>query len=587
MSLFVSRSRLLRLAVLASLTACTGETNATKAGNPTASAQEGGPLQRDTLVIAASQDVQDLLYVVSQSAMDSPVIEALTFAPMDGDFDCRVTYNPEWAASWQFSEDGKGITLHLRDDVTWEDGQPVTAEDYKFSYDLIADPAVASPRADMLAHMEPDARPRVIDAHTVEFRFKEAYDRTTMLQQVNVTLAPKHVLDSPTLDRGSLRGHALNTAAPLSSGPWRLAAWEKNARVVLEPNPKFSGPKQYIPKLKRVVFKVVPEYAARLAELENGSVDLMDQVEVSDADVLAAEHPEIQLRRRGWRSMDTVMWNNVDPVDYKAKVASAKPGEQPAGVAPHRIFGDREVRRALASAIDIDKLIKDLLTSQATGDVYGRPAIGTITPALCGAHDDDVQRFAFDPDATRSQLESLGWTDSNSDGWLDKGGEPMRFTMITNSGNQRRAKAAVIIQTNLKAVGVDMQIEQLETNTFFERLRARDYEAALSGWAAGLNVDPDAIWGSDSPFNFTSYRNPRVDELIAKGMAEPDAEKAKPVWHELQQTIYDDQPYAFLYWMDEIVAVNNRFQNAAIDIISPYRKLYQWSVPVEKVKYLE
>ncbi len=567
------------------LPGCSGEEAAVKPGNPVPAAQEGGPLQRDALVIATPVDAKDLLYVVSQTASDSAIIEATSMSAMDGDFDCKITYQPELAASWQFSEDGKSITVHLRDDVTWEDGQPVTADDYKFTYDLVADPAVASPRLDMLSHMLPDARPRVIDAHTVEFQFKEAYDRTTMLSHLGIPFVPKHVLDSPGVDRASLRGHAINATAPLANGPWRVATWEKNARIVLEPNPKFTGPKSMIPKLKRVIFKVIPEYATRLLELENGSVDLMDQVLVADADKLAAEHPEIQLHRRGWRTLDSVLWNTIDPVDYKAKLDTAKPGVKPSDVKPNHLFGDREVRRALASAVDVDKLIKDLLTSQVTGEVYGRPAIGTITPALCGAHNDNLQRLPFDPASARTQLAALGWTDSNGDGWLDKGGEVMRFTMITNAGNQRRAKAAVIIQSNLKDVGVDMQIEQLESNTFFERLRARDYDAALSGFAAGLLIDPGAFWAPNAEFNFTSYRNPKVDDLIARGMSEPDYEKAKPIWPELQQTIYDDQPFAFLYWMDDIVAVNSRFQNTAIDILSPYRRLYQWSVPVDKVKY--
>ncbi len=123
------------------------------------------------------------------------------------------------------------------------------------------------------------------------------------------------------------------------------------------------------------------------------------------------------------------------------------------------------------------------------------------------------------------------------------------------------------------------------SNTFFERLRKRDYEAALSGWSAGLFVDPSAIWGPDSEFNFTSYRNPEVADLIAKGLSTPDPEAAKPIWMDLQQKVYDDQPYAFLYWMDEIVAVHSRFENTTVDILSPYRNLDDWSVPADKVKY--
>ncbi len=540
---------------------------------------------QDTLVIAAQSDAKDMLYVVSQAASDSHIIGATNWAAVDSDFDCKIKYKPQIAKEWTFSEDGKTLSLTLRDDLKWPDGTPVTAKDYKRTFDLVANPAVASPRMEHTRRMVEDARPKVIDDQHVEFHFTQAYDRDTMLAHASLPFVPAHLLE--TADVGSLRAHPLNATAPAANGPWRVATWEKNARLVLEPNPTFSGPESHKPKLRRVIFKVLPEYATRLVELENGSVDVMEAVLVSDADKIAKAHPDIRLHRRGWRSMDYVAWNAIDPADYKA-AASKTPDTEKVDVTtvkPHPIFGDRDVRRALANAIDVDKLIKDLLTSEATGEVYGRPSIGTLTPALCGVHNDNVQRVPYDPTVARARLAELGWTDSNGDGVLDKNGVPMRFSLMTNGGNARRAKAAIIVQANLKAIGVDAEIETIESNTFFERLRKRDYEAALSGWSAGLFVDPSAIWGEGSEFNFTSYRNPEVQALIEQGLSEPDAEKAKPIWMDLQAKIYDDQPYAFLYWMDEIVAVHSRFENTTVDVLSPYRNLEQWSVPADKVKY--
>ena len=541
---------------------------------------------RDTLVIAQLADAKDLLYVVSQAVQDSVIIEATSVDPVDSDFECRIKYKPAYAKSWKFSEDGKTLAMELRDDLHWQDGVPVTAEDYAFTMDLVGDPTVASPRMEQVARMVPGARPKIIDDTHVEFQFTQAYDQITMLAHAaSVPLTPKHLLEHA--DRASLRGNPLNAQIPVVNGPWKVAAREKNAKLVLEPNEAFTGPEEMRPKLKRIIFKVLPEYAIRLVELENGSIDLMEQVLVSDADKLATEHPEIKLHRRGWRSMDFVAWNSIDAADYKRLAAETPAGQKAdtSKVKPHPIFGDREVRRALANAMDVDKLIKDILTSEVTGEVYGRPAVSTFTPALCGVHNDAIQRIPFDPDAAKARLAELGWTDTNGDSWLDKDGAPMRFTLMTNGGNARRAKAAVIIQANLKIIGVDAQIEQIESGTFFERLRKKDYEAALSGWSAALFVDPSAIWGPESEFNFTSYRNPDVQALIEKGLAEPDAEKAKPLWLDLQQKIYDDQPYAFLYWMDEIVAVHSRFQNTTIDVLAAYRNLYEWSVPADKVKY--
>jgi peptide/nickel transport system substrate-binding protein len=577
--------RLLALAIpVAGLTTLVGYgcTGSAPTGEPAATTS--GP--RDTLVIAAQSDAKDFLSIVQQSAFDANLSEAVDYNLINTDFACELKPKPGLAKSWTFSEDGRTIRMDLREGVQWQDKTPLTADDVRFAYDLVADPKVASPRLEYTTRMKPDARPRVIDPHTIEFEFTEAYDRTTMLAHATgIAPAPKHLLDSPSVDRGSLRGNPLNVQTPLASGPWKVTTWEKNNRIVLEPNENFSGPDDEKPRLRRVIVKVLPEYSTRLLELQNGSVDLMESVLVADADKLAQEHPEIALHRRGWRSMDYVAWNSIDPADYKAKAADLGPGEMPKSVKANRMFADKEVRRALAMAIDTDKLIKDLLTSPVTGEVYGRPSVGTITPALCGVHNDSIQPVAFGKDAAKARLAELGWKDTNNDGWIDKDGENFRFTLMTNSGNSRRAQAALIVQANLKDVGVDVQIEQIESNTFFERLRKRDYEAALSGWSAGLFVDPSSIWGADSQFNFTSYENPKVAELIKKGLAEPDSTKAAPIWQELQAVIYDDQPYAFLYWMDEIVAVNNRFQDATIDILGAYRNLNHWQVPADKVKY--
>ena len=107
---------------------------------------------------------------------------------------------------------------------------------------------------------------------------------------------------------------------------------------------------------------------------------------------------------------------------------------------------------------------------------------------------------------------------------------------MTNSGNKRRANASIIIQATLKDAGIEVNLEQVESNTFFERLRKKDYEAALSGWSAGLFVDPSVIWksGPEYEFNFVSYRNERVDSLIEAGLAEPDPAKSAPIWMEMR-----------------------------------------------------
>ncbi|MEO0604762.1 MAG: ABC transporter substrate-binding protein, partial [Myxococcota bacterium] len=157
-------------------------------------------------------------------------------------------------------------------------------------------------------------------------------------------------------------------------------------------------------------------------------------------------------------------------------------------------------------------------------------------------------------------------------------------------GNKRRADIAVLLQAQLKQLGVDVNIEKLESNTFFERLRKHDFEAGLAGWAAGLYVDPSELWKCSTKeepheFNFTGYCNPEVDALIEKGLQTPDLADSAPIWKEIQAKIFEDQPYLFLWWMDEIVAVHERFEGVQSDVISRIHHLEDWEVPPEKVKY--
>jgi peptide/nickel transport system substrate-binding protein len=264
--------------------------------------------------------------------------------------------------------------------------------------------------------------------------------------------------------------------------------------------------------------------------------------------------------------MDFVAWNLQDPR-----------------------FEDPRVRRALAMATDVRGMIGKLLTS-ASGESYGRPAIGTITPALCGVHADEIAPFPYDVAAARALLAEAGWVDGDGDGVLEKDGRDLAFTLTTTVGNKRRADASILIQDHLKQVGVSVRLEKLEVNAFFGNLRERKFEAALAGWSAALFVDPSGVWSCDkegarNENNVTGYCNAEVDALVAKGLSTPDPQQAAAIWKEMQRVVYADQPYLFMWWMDEIVGISDRFENATIDVVSPYNDLHAWEVPEGKVKY--
>jgi len=175
-------------------------------------------------------------------------------------------------------------------------------------------------------------------------------------------------------------------------------------------------------------------------------------------------------------------------------------------------------------------------------------------------------------------LGELGWKDRDGDGILDKDGRPFEFTLKTNAGNPRREQASVLIQSQLRKAGLEVELEMVEGMVLFEQMRNKEFQAALGGWSAGLFVDPADCWhsGEEYVFNFCSYCNPAVDELIEQGGRETDLDAANAIWHEMQQLIYEDQPYTFLYWVNKLIAVHKRFEGVEANILTPIYGLERW-----------
>ena len=541
---------------------------------------------RDTLIVAYSADVESLISVVPQSSADMEVLAAMTQMPLLPEFDCGLKYRPLIAEQWSFSEDGKTLSMTLSDDFTWTDGTKVTAHDVAFTYELIADPAVASPRRDFIEHMVPGAAPRVVDDTHLVFEFTQAYDQRTMLAHASgVELIPKHTLAGA--DRASLRGSEFHDA-PVTNGPFRLESRDPGQTITLVPNEAWSGPEEMKPKLKRVILKILPEYSTQLLELEGGSVDMVTSLTVVDADRLAREHPEITIQRRGYRAMEYVGYNQIDPARYQALVQKAGDAPvDPAEAGPHPLLGDERVRRAMTQAIDIDRMMRDHFASEATGEVYAQRAVGTISPSLCQAHADDVALLPHDLDAARALMAEAGWMDGDGDGVLDRDGKPFSIKLLSSSGKPRREAVAVTVQAALKDLGVDVQIETVEFNTYVDRAIRGDFDALIGGWSMDFFVDPTGKWhsGPGHTYNFVNYADEEADALIAQGLATADEVEAAAVWRKFQATVYEDQPYTFLWWFDEPVAVHSRFQDVQVDLLSSMSDLWEWWVPADQVKY--
>jgi peptide/nickel transport system substrate-binding protein len=349
-----------------------------------------------------------------------------------------------------------------------------------------------------------------------------------------------------------------------------LKSWKPLQEIVLQSRPSSVLPKPG--KIDQLIFRVIPDSRSRLAQLRSGDVDLVANVRLEDAVELQKEN-RLQVIPTGERIYDALNWNNLDPVEY------ARSGGRT--VRPHPLFGDPKVRRALTLAINRQEIVRSYLRS------YGREAVGPISPIFRWAYNDTLKPLPYDPVLAASLLEREGWRDRNGDGVLDKGTKKFSFVLKITAGDQLRSNIAAIVQNELRAMKIDVQIEQVERSVFWKDLMQKKYDAWIAGFSVPLQMQLDEMWGSDlkqSPFNLVSFQNRRVDEILKGAKLVQKETDHAAAWKEFQVILYDEQPCTFLYWMNGLVAVNKRIKGTDIGILGTLHHAWEWDVEAPMAK---
>jgi peptide/nickel transport system substrate-binding protein len=499
-----------------------------------------GPSSGGTVVVGLLGDPKTLNPLVSASIESRNIIELLFLKLLEeqGDF---VSFRPRLAKGWQFGADSLTVTFALRDDVVWGDGRPVTAQDVRYTWELQVDTLVAWPNRSVKERI---ADVEVIDDFTVRFRFTGRYPYQLMDANDGVIL-PKHILDQ--VPRSEIRDCAFGRA-PLGDGPYRLSRWESEQFVELERNPDYF--ERALPRLERVVFRIVPDMAALVTQLESGEIDCLESLSIEAASEIRANHPEIRIYTYPSRQQLFIAWNLRKSV-----------------------FSSRGVRTALAMAVNTEEMIQTLWGGMA------RVSQSPMHPALW-AHDPSIPAVPFDPEGAKALLAKNGWADHDGDGVLDNGGLRLEFEMIANQGNRLRTDVMTMVQEYLRRIGVRVVIRTFEWNTFVEKISGGDFESCVFGWKAATKADLADLWRSTSAppagYNIPRYRNAEVDSLIDLARNSLDIDEARAVWFRCQRLIFEDQPVLFLAVPYEVVGLHRRFCGVEPNAIGFFANLPEW-----------
>lgn len=428
-----------------------------------------------------------------------------------------VSYHKDGEISYEIAEsydqeDETTYLFHLRENANWHNGDPVTAEDVKFSFERILDPAVG---ASMRTQFSVIDSIEVVDDKTVRFKLKQP-----TASFIDLLGIPEAAIVSKSFVEG---GGDLD-ATMMGAGPFVFKEREKGVHIVLEKNPDFY--KEGLPKIDRLEFIPYRDENLRVTALRTGDVDLIEYVPWKDMPALEA-NPDITLETTLGPFMMLIF----------------NPEREP--------FDNPQVRNALGYAIDRQAILDAAFVGR--GDLlFGLP----IPEASWAYSEDGVNYWEYDPDKAKQMLADAGYPDG------------FEATLLSTATYDMHEQTAVIVKDSLEKIGVDVTLDLPEWGARVEQGNEADFDFAVMGTTADM-LDPDYFTGffclegirySRVPY----WHNDRVCELLDEARATLDRDERKALYQEFYQIALDEAPYVWLTWRAQGYAYQNSvhgFQN--------------------------
>jgi peptide/nickel transport system substrate-binding protein len=500
----------------------------------------------DTIVVGSIGDARTLVPILASDSASQDIVGLVFNGLVKYDKDINIV--GDLAERWEISEDKLTITFYLRRDVRWHDGVKFSAQDVRFTFERLIDPNVRTPYS---GDFERVKELIVEDDYTLKVVYKEPF--SPGLSSWGMWVMPRHILEKEDLNKSAFSRN------PVGTGPYVFKNWRSQAKIELISN---HGYFEHRPYIDRYLYRVIPDTATIFLELQTQGVDTcnlspLQYMRQTDTAFFKTYYRKFSLPNFGYTYMG---YNLNNPK-----------------------FQDKRVRQALNYAVDKKEIINIVFLG------LGRVATGPFIPGSW-AFNEKVSPAGFDPKKALGLLKDAGWSDTNGDGWLDRDGKRFTFTIVTNQGNEERAKVAQIIQRHLGQIGIEVRIQIVEWSVFVtEIINKRKFEAVLLGW--GLSRDPDNydIWHSsktrEGEFNFAGYKNGEVDKLLVEARMIFDQEERKGRYHRIHEILYEEQPYMFLYVPDSLVAVHKRFRGIKPALLGIGYNFIDWWVSKEQQRY--
>ncbi len=448
------------------------------------------------------------------------------------------------------SKDGLTITYHLHSDATWTDGVPVTSTDVAFSWKAMMNPdnnVITRHGYDEVRSVETP------DGHTVVFHLKERFAPfvSTVFAESDgpIEIVPAHVLARyPNVNQ-----IPFNAAPMVSDGPFKFASWARGDHIELTANDGFFLGK---PKLAHIIIKPIPDENTSVNQLRTHEIDWIFQGSLQNYPALKSI-PNIDLRVSRYNGYEGVWLNTSRP-----------------------LLRDVTVRRAIAFAIDKQQLISEL--------AYGQVKMATEDqPDFLWAYEPNVTIYPHDPAKARALLQQAGWT-AGPDGILEKNGQRLSLTLVTNNSNVTRRRASVLLQAMLKSVGIDIHLRYYPGSVLFAPageggiLQGGAFDLGLAAWIAGIDPDDSSNFTcknrAPAGYNYSRYCTAEMDDAQQVALTHYDHPTRKAAYAKVQRLLASDVPEIFFWWNQLLQPMSPDFKGFDPNPVVETWNAQEWSI---------
>lgn len=404
---------------------------------------------------------------------------------------------PDLATSWDVSEDSLAITFHLREDAMWTDGEPVTSEDVKYTFDTIManESYYFNSRLGIVTGIDAP------DDYTVVFNLEHPdMSFVADLGWYATFILPEHIFNN-----GQAWEENPASTMPVGSGPFMLSEYNQGENIILVPNENYH---EGAPKLTKLIFSIIPDTATAVQALVNGEVDVLENVPAANVDELIA-NPDVRMALNEYPSPMRIIFN-----------------------LENELVADVAVRRAIATAIDRDEISQKIFNGI-------QPPEYTMYPTIAAWVANTEQTAPhYNIDEAIAILEEAGYT-KDANGFYVTG---LEIDVFEGYGYPDAAK---LMKATMAEAGIDLTVNVHEFNAWFEKVGTnRDFVLEMQGGFMG--PDPAALakrYGTGSGSNYASYSNPDFDAICELGAAEGNMEERARLYKEAQAMLAEDLPF--------------------------------------------